>query len=163
MVVRQWGTLLTQSVEPVTSRDVFSLTADISPASLQTGREGIYSERRMKSLDISLRNEYFSPIKGGKYKVEDHLRKRVCFARKNVLEIAGEPVGEMDIIYCQNLLIYFDRATRIDIVNNLARHLLPDGMLILGSGEVLKIDHPELEKIPHSRVLAYRRKVEVQN
>ncbi|HEC29772.1 MAG TPA: protein-glutamate O-methyltransferase CheR [Gammaproteobacteria bacterium] len=142
----------------------FGVTAtDISPASLQTGREGAYSERRINSLDASMRDKYFSRTEDNKYKVRDYLRKRVCFARKNVLDIAGEPVSEMDIIYCQNLLIYFDRSTRIDIVNNLARHLLPGGMLILGSGEVLNINHPQLEKIAHSRVLAFRRKIEVQN
>jgi chemotaxis methyl-accepting protein methylase len=63
----------------------------------------------------------------------------------------------MDIIYCQNLLIYFDRASRNEIVKNMVRHLLPDGLLILGSGELLNMDHGELEKINNPRVLAYRR------
>jgi len=136
----------------------FGVTAtDISPASLQTGRKGIYSDRRVKDIDPLLHRQYFNSVEGDKYHVSDYLRKRVCFARMNVLDIVNEPVGEMDIIYCQNLLIYFDRSSRLGIVKDMVRHLLPGGLLILGSGELLKMDHPELEKINHPRVLAYRR------
>ena len=137
----------------------FGITAtDISPASLMTGRKGIYTDRRMKDVEPALREEYFIPLaSNGQYQVGEYLRKRICFARMNVLDIVNEPVGKMDIIYCQNLLIYFDRASRIEIVKDMARHLLPGGLLILGSGELLNMEHPELEKINHPRVLAYRR------
>jgi chemotaxis protein methyltransferase CheR/type IV pilus assembly protein PilK len=139
----------------------FGITAtDISPASLITGRKAVYSERRMKDIEASLLEEYFLPVEKDQYQVDDYLRKRICFARMNVMDIVNEPVGKMDIIYCQNLLIYFDRSTRTEIVKNMARHLLPGGLLILGSGEMLNMQHPELEKIKHPRVLAYRR---VQN
>ena len=136
----------------------FGITAtDISPASLQTGRKGIYSDRRVKDIDPLIQRQYFNAVEGDKYHVSDYLRKRVCFARMNVLDIVNEPVGEMDIIYCQNMLIYFDRSSRLGIVKDMVRHLLPGGLLILGSGELLNMDHPELEKINHPRVLAYRR------
>jgi len=139
----------------------FGITAtDISPASLTTGRKGIYTERRVKELDAELRESYFIKTSKNSYQVEDYLRKRICFARMNVLDIDKEPVGKMDIIYCQNLLIYFDRSSRHEIVKNMARHLLPGGLLILGSGELLNLDCPELEKINNSRVLAYHRVIE---
>ena len=136
----------------------FGITAtDISPASLLTGRKGIYNERRIKDIDPELRNEYFLPMEKNKFQVSDYLQKRICFARMNVLDIVNEPVGKMDVIYCQNLLIYFDRPSRTEIVKNMVRHLLPGGLLILGSGELLNMDHCELEKINNPRVLAYRR------
>jgi len=136
----------------------FGITAtDISPASLLTGRKAIYPERRIENIDSHLRNQYFVSAGKGKYQVGDYLRKRICFARMNVLDIAKEPVGKMDIIYCQNLLIYFDRETRLEIVNNMARHILPGGLLILGSGEMLNVNHPLLEKINNPHVLTYRR------
>ncbi len=136
----------------------FGITAtDISPASLITGRKGVYPERRLKDVEPGLREEYFNQAEKNHYQVDDYLRKRICFARMNVMDIVNEPVGKMDIIYCQNLLIYFDRSTRTEIVTNMARHLLPGGLLILGSGEMLSMEHPELEQIQHPRVLAYRR------
>jgi len=140
----------------------FGITAtDISPASLLTGRKAIYSGRRIENIDVHLRNQYFVAAGKDKYQVGNYLRKRICFARMNVLDIAKEPVGKMDIIYCQNLLIYFDRETRLEIVHNMARHILPGGLLILGSGEMLNVDHPLLEKINHPHVLTYRRKSEL--
>ena len=154
--------VIDQSFKRRGAQGYFGVTAtDISPASLQTGRKGIYTERRMKDVEPLLLRQYFKPLEDKKYHVSDYLRKRVCFARMNVLDIVSEPVGEMDIIYCQNLLIYFDRVSRVDIVKNMVRHLLPGGLLILGSGELLKMDHPELEKINHPRVLAYRRVVKL--
>ena len=133
------------------------LATDISPASLLEGRKGSYSERRLKDLQTSLRDQYFTPLDNGHFQVKEGLKKKVCFARKNVLDIDNEPDGNMDIIYCQNLLIYFDRQARTDIVKNMVRHLLPGGLLILGSGELLNLEHDELEKINHPRVLAYQR------
>ena len=140
----------------------FGVTAtDISPGSLQTARAGVYTSRRVAQLDESMIFDYFEPVEKQKYRVREYLRKRVCFARMNILDIANEPLGEMDIIYCQNLLIYFDRDARESIVNNMARHLLPGGILILGSGEILSWDNPQMQKIGKGNTLAYRRLGEV--
>jgi len=150
--------VIDQAFQKRTESSYFGITAtDISPASLITGRKGIYSERRISDLDGSYKQAYFIPLPDGKYQVGEYLRKRICFARMNVLDIDKEPVAKMDIIYCQNLLIYFDRSSRQAIVKSMARHLLPGGLLILGSGELLKLDHPELKKINNPRVLAYQR------
>jgi len=136
----------------------FGITAtDISPASLKTARAATYSERDCRYIESGLLSEYFNATDDGSHQADDYLRKRICFARKNVLDIGNEPVGRMDIIYCQNLLIYFDRDSRTEIVTNMVKHLLPGGLLVLGSGEMLMLDHPELKKISHTRVLAYRR------
>lgn len=139
----------------------FGITAtDISPASLKTARNAVYSERDMRSVESYLTDEYFDAVgEKDQQVVGDYLRKRICFARKNVLDIGNEPIGRMDVIYCQNLLIYFDRESRMEIVGNMVKHLLPGGLLVLGSGELLKMEHPELEKISHTRVLAYSRVV----
>jgi chemotaxis methyl-accepting protein methylase len=137
----------------------FGITAtDISPASLATGRKGVYTDRRVTHIEPALRDEYFTRLPDGKFQANDYLRKRICFARMNVQEIDKGPVGEMDIIYCQNLLIYFDRDARTEIVNNMLRHLAPGGLMVLGSGELLNLDNDNIEKISNPRVLAFRRK-----
>jgi chemotaxis protein methyltransferase CheR/type IV pilus assembly protein PilK len=150
--------VIDQAIRKVNTPSYFGVLAtDISSASVELGRSGVYSERRLKDIDPSLRQQYFTPLSGNKFQVIGQLQKKVCFARKNVLDMKDEPNGNMDIIYCQNLLIYFDRPARNDIVKNMVRHLLPGGLLILGSGELLNLAHDELEKINHPRVLAYRR------
>lgn len=135
----------------------FGITAtDISQASLLTGREGIYNSRRVDNIEQRYMQQYLEPLDNGLYKVCDQLRKRVCFARMNILDVGHEPIGKMDIIYCQNLLIYFEREMREELVSNMVKHLNPGGLLILGSGELLGWRHPLLEKINCNHTLAYQ-------
>lgn len=142
----------------------FGITAtDISQASLLTGREGIYNSRRIDNIDQLHAQQYFEHLDNGRYKVCDRLRKRVCFARMNILDIGHEPIGKMDIIYCQNLLIYFEREMREELVSNMVKHLNPGGLLILGSGELLGWKHPFMDKINCSHTLAYQRCFEINS
>lgn len=156
------GMVIDQALLQLRDRETyFGITAtDISPASLATGRRAIYSAQRVESISPALISQYFERRQDGTYQVSDLLRKRVCFARMNALEADQVSFGKMDIIYCQNLLIYFNRDTREKIVNNLVRHLLPGGMLILGSGELLGWENPLVEKINDKNTLAYRRVAE---
>ncbi|HAO75371.1 MAG TPA: methyltransferase, partial [Pseudomonas sp.] len=86
------------------------------------------------------------------------LAARVCFARLNVLELANSPISGMDVIFCQNLLIYFRRWRRRDILNRLAECLAPGGLLVIGVGEVVGWQHPDLLPVANDRVLAFTRK-----
>lgn len=139
----------------------FGITAtDISQAALLTGREGVYNSRRVDNIEKLQLQQYFEALDNGLYKVCDRLRKRVCFARMNILDVRHEPIGKMDIIYCQNLLIYFDREMREELVSNMVEHLNPGGLLVLGSGELLGWKHPLLEKINCNHTLAYQRHTE---
>jgi type IV pilus assembly protein PilK len=64
------------------------------------------------------------------------------------------------VIFCQNVLIYFRRERRIEIVNRLVDHLRPGGVLILGAGEIVKWKHPAMVPIVNEDVIAYRRELE---
>jgi chemotaxis protein methyltransferase CheR/type IV pilus assembly protein PilK len=63
----------------------------------------------------------------------------------------------MDLIFCQNLLIYFERERREHIANQLAGQLRPGGVLVLGPGELVGWQHPQLERVRHPDTLAFRR------
>jgi chemotaxis methyl-accepting protein methylase len=67
------------------------------------------------------------------------------------------PVSRVNLIFCQNLLIYYDRARRLEIADRLAEYLLPGGVLILGVGELLDWQHANMEKLCYPDTLAYRR------
>ncbi len=136
----------------------FGITAsDISLASLSTGRKGVYHSRKLRDVDTVLRGKYFNRVSDTHFEVNKSLRKRICFAKLNVLEMEHVPVGKVHLIFCQNMLIYFDRERRIEILNNLVDHLLPGGVLILGAGEILGWQPPVLEKIEFNDTLAFRR------
>lgn len=130
--------------------------SDISRSSLAHGRKGIYSRQQIKELDSNWLDEYFVITEDDKFQVHENLRKRVCFNHLNILDVGNAPIGKMDLIICQNLLIYFDKEQRIQIADTLTKHLQPGGILILGVGELLGWDHPNLQRYPYANTLAFR-------
>lgn len=136
----------------------YGITAsDISMASLATGRKGIFHSRKLQGVDEEIRKKYFTRVDDTHFQISDDLRKRVCFAQLNVLEMERRPFGKMHMIFCQNMLIYFDRGRRVEILDNLVKYLEPGGVLILGAGEILGWNPPRLEKIIFNDTLAFRR------
>lgn len=131
---------------------------DISLKALEQARVGNYSGARLNGLTEQERARYLQADEGGRYRVVDSLRQRVCFSRLNVLELAQAPIANLDVIFCQNLLIYFRRWRRRDILNLLAKRLVPGGVLIIGLGEVMDWNNPLLERLPDDRIQAYRRR-----
>ena len=127
---------------------------DVSSRALETARQGVYPARRVEMLDQRLIERFFSP-QVGQYRVAPALQERVCFTRLNVLELSRSPMKELDLIYCQNMLIYFRKWRRKEIVSELAKRLAKGGMLVLGLGEVVDWKMPELTRVPGERALAY--------
>ncbi|VXA92538.1 Chemotaxis protein methyltransferase CheR [Pseudomonas sp. 8BK] len=139
--------------------DHFGVTGtDISLNALSKARDGQYGARRLEQLDDDLCQRYFLAQGDGRFKVVPQLAARVCCARLNVLELAKAPMSGMDVIFCQNLLIYFRRWRRREILNRLAERLVPGGLLVVGVGEVAGWQHPELTPVADERVLAFTRK-----
>jgi type IV pilus assembly protein PilK len=139
--------------------DYFGVTGtDISLNALSKARDGQYGARRLEQLDADLCQRYFLAQDDGRFKVVPSLAARVCCARLNVLELAKAPMSGMDVIFCQNLLIYFRRWRRREILNRLAERLVPGGLLVVGVGEVAGWQHPELIPVADERVLAFTRK-----
>jgi chemotaxis protein methyltransferase CheR/type IV pilus assembly protein PilK len=75
----------------------------------------------------------------------------------NLKDLQSASLEKVDLVYCQNLLIYFDRDRRLQIVDELCEFLRPGGMLVIGSGELLNWRHSKMEKVCYADTLAYRR------
>ncbi|MGE8497347.1 MAG: protein-glutamate O-methyltransferase [Pseudomonas sp.] len=137
----------------------FAVTGtDISLNALNKAREGEYGPRKLEQMDADLCQRYFATQADGRFKVVSNLAGRVCCAKLNVLELAKAPMSGMDVIFCQNLLIYFRRWRRREILNRLAERLAPGGLLVVGVGEVAGWQHPDLIPVADERVLAFTRK-----
>lgn len=136
----------------------FGITAtDISQPSLNTARQGVYPERRLQPLTEGERQRYFKTLDKGAEQVIERIRDRVCFSYGNVMALSDMPVVPMDVIFCQNLLIYFRRWRRREILNELASRLKPGGLLVIGLGEVMDWQHPQLERVNNDKIQAYWR------
>lgn len=145
--------------EVLGSEGLFGVTAtDISRSALGKARDGVYDARRVQQMDDQRLARYFTRQADGSFKVVGQLAARVCCARLNVLELDKAPMAGMDVIFCQNLLIYFRRWRRREILNRLADCLAPGGLLVIGVGEMVGWQHPDLVPVADERVLAYTRK-----
>lgn len=136
----------------------YGVTAsDISRAALQTGREALYHKRRISNVPAQMAADYLLPVDEDHVQVMPQLRRHVCFNYLNLLNLDSQPAGEMDIILCQNVLIYFNHQLRERILGQLVTRLKPGGLLVLGAGEIFSWSHPLLEAVKHESTQAYRR------
>lgn len=152
------GMLVHDYMRRRTGQALFGITAtDISQPSLDIGRTGIYAERRLTGIPEEFRERYFRHLGDSNYQVVDWLRRRICFAQVNVVQLGRLPLHDLDLIYCQNMLIYFSRERRLALLADLVKRLVPGGVLVLGPGDLPSWSHPEFERIRHEATLAYRR------
>jgi chemotaxis protein methyltransferase CheR len=125
--------------------DAAVLATDISTRALAKARAGVYDEERVSAVTDADRRIALEPCPKagpGHWRVTDRLRALVHFARLNLME--DWPIrGPFDVIFCRNVMIYFDRETQSRLVNRLAGLLAPGGTLYVGHSESLSaIQHP---------------------
>ena len=131
---------------------------DVSQPALAIARAGRYRARRLEGVPEVYRRRYFEPEGDGLYRVSEALQQRVCFSRHNVQHLERFRLQGLDLVFCQNMLIYFERATRARILDELAGRLAPGGVIVIGPGEVLSWTHPAMERIRFANTLAFRRR-----
>jgi type IV pilus assembly protein PilK len=130
---------------------------DISQTALTTARKAQYSKRRMELVKPEEVKRYFIQCADGSYEVVNKIRERVCFTQTNIINARQLPDVKVDVIFCQNLLVYFRRWLRRDLLNALADRLKPGGLLVVGLGEVVDWEHPNIQRTADDYVQAYLR------
>jgi chemotaxis protein methyltransferase CheR/type IV pilus assembly protein PilK len=131
---------------------------DISMPALGKARAGIFNERRILSVPEAYRGRYFLPVEKNRFQITPSIRDRVCFSRLNMLKLAEAPMRDIDVIFCQNVLIYFKRWRKHDIANKLSERLAVGGLLVFGVGELLDWTHPDMERVQFDDTLAFVRR-----
>ncbi|MCW5694703.1 MAG: protein-glutamate O-methyltransferase CheR [Pseudolabrys sp.] len=112
------------------------LATDLSGDVLERAREGVYSQFEVqRGLPIQLLLKYFSQT-GETWQIAPELRAMVQFRTLNLLNDFS-PLGRFDVVFCRNVLIYFDQATKINVLKRLARQMPEDGYLALGAAETV--------------------------
>jgi chemotaxis protein methyltransferase CheR len=115
------------------------LATDISSAILADARRGVYSEQRVRLVGANYRHKYLLKGTGsqkGNVAVVPELKKHVRFDSYNLIDGAIS-TEKFDVIFCRNVLIYFDHDTKDKVVNRLCRNLKAGGYLISGRSESL--------------------------
>jgi len=113
---------------------------DISRVVLEQGKSGIYLKDSVSRLNRETVRKHFQRGFGpqeGKYRVKAPLRHRVTFQQLNLLDREPPFEEQFHVIFCRNVMIYFDRATQEELVARLTRRLVPGGYLLVGHSESL--------------------------
>ena len=112
------------------------IATDLSGAVLEKAKAGVYSQFEVqRGLPIQLLVKYFSQS-GDAWRISPEIRAMVQFRPLNLLrDFTG--LGQFDIVFCRNVLIYFDQPTKAELLARLARVMRPDGFLVLGAAETV--------------------------
>jgi len=116
------------------------LATDIDTQVLRKGEEGVYHISEVEQIDIAVLKKYFKRGTGenlGYFKVKDAVRNMVTFRRLNLLDEVYPMRGPFDVIFCRNVIIYFDAEGRNKLFEKFYRYLDDDGYLIMGHSETL--------------------------
>jgi|SRR5919204_816156 chemotaxis protein methyltransferase CheR len=130
------------------------LASDISYTALRSAQEGIYTETQMESVDFTYRLRYFDKV-GDRYAVKKTLKDLLRFDFHN-LKTEFLPQRN-DIIFCRNVMIYFDQAEQSRLVEKFHRCLNPDGYLFIGHAETLFGISEKFRMIHRDNGTAYQR------
>lgn len=119
--------------------DYSILGTDISTRILQKAASGIYSEDRIEGLSLNMKKKYLLRSKNREnptVKVVPTLREKTSYARLNLMDDNYHSIPKnFDVIFCRNVLIYFDRPTQEKVINKLCTHLKSNGYFFLGHSE----------------------------
>jgi chemotaxis protein methyltransferase CheR len=122
----------------VDSYNIEIVGSDIDTRALRVGAEGIYGERSLMRLSKDVVDRYFESLPGKKYQIHPGLRDSVLFTRANLIDAQDMArYRGFDIIFCRNVLIYFDDSSRRLAAENLYDCLRPGGYICLGHSETM--------------------------
>lgn len=120
--------------------DIKIHASDIDTNVLSHADKGIYKEDRFTAVSKDVLNRHFSPYSGGgekEFKIKPHIRELLSFRKVNLLDPNYPFVDKFDIVFCRNVIIYFDKPTQKKIFSNMEKVMHEDAILIIGHSETL--------------------------
>ena len=124
--------------------------SDISISMLKIANNAVYPFNQLIQIPNQFKKAYLlrsKDKKNLKFRINNELRNKVYFFHSNLLESQTRLKEKMDVIFCRNTLIYFDRETQLRVINNLLDKLKPNGYLFIGHSESLINMDLELEHV----------------
>lgn len=146
-VLRAWSSACSSGEEPYTLSMVLNeigefdhqiFATDLSLDALQKAVTAIYPEPRVLPVPLHYKQKYFLKNKDPKkplLRVAPEIRKKVSYRQLNLMDLSYDVPAKMDLIFCRNVLIYFDRQTQEKVIRKLTSHLKPGGYLFIGHSE----------------------------
>jgi len=128
--------ILAEAAASMNGRGVDIVGTDISAEQVERARAGLYTQFEVqRGLPIQYLMKYFRK-EDANWRLTDTIRTRVTFREWNLLTDL-RPLGQFDVVFCRNVLIYFDQATKRRALDAIARQMASDGLLYLGGAETV--------------------------
>jgi len=128
--------LLQEAAPRLAGWQVEIVATDLSTEVIERAKAGIYSHFEVqRGLPVQWLIKHFTQV-GENWQISQSLRGMVDYRQLNLLN-AFDGLGQFDVVYCRNVLIYFDAPTKADILNRIAACLAPEGALVLGAAETV--------------------------
>ncbi len=163
-----YSIVITLLEEGMALKDFHVDAVDISTLALEKAKQGVYSPYAFRRQTYRSDDKYFTiGMPNGvtqnrrvtqRYFLSETVRDKVCFHQGNVLDpslLRDRP--PYDVVFCRNLLIYFDQEARDRTFAKLTELLRPDGLLFLGYAETSMVDVEQYQAIPYPQTFAYRK------
>ncbi len=133
------------------------LATDIDYQILEKAREGLYEKRAVKDVKPEILEKYFTRI-GSKYQICQDIKSNVSFDYANLMNRREmRSIGDMDFVFCRNVLIYFDDNARKQVVNSIYDCLQPGGFIFLGHSESVGKISATFKLVKLQKSLSYRK------
>jgi chemotaxis protein methyltransferase CheR/type IV pilus assembly protein PilK len=134
----------------------YGITAtDISKPSLSVGKSAYYNEEKITGMDPTFK-QYIDSYSDNIFKIKDEVKNRVAFGVFNLLKIQDMPTVKFDVIFCQNVLIYFTKEKKLKILEGLKRFLKIGGILVLSPTDIAYWKSDKMTRITFKGTLAYK-------
>ena len=123
---------------------------DISHEMLEKARAGVYSQFEVqRGLPVQMMVKYFKKSNKS-WQIDPAIRQMVQFREYNLLHDL-KPLGQFDVVFCRNVLIYFDQPTKSKVLENISKVVPDDGMLYLGGAETVLGISDKFKPVPEQR------------
>ena len=130
---------------------------DISYAVIETAKQGIYKEYAIRNTPAYYLKKYFT-VNGNNYQINEEIRNHVSFKLLNLYDSVGmRNMFNFDIIFCANVLIYFDMNSKIKVINHLYNSLNKGGYLFIGYSETLHNISKAFKILSFPKTIGYKK------
>jgi chemotaxis protein methyltransferase CheR/type IV pilus assembly protein PilK len=154
------ATLLEELILELKVNLFYGITAtDISLPSLATARAGKYTDRRLSGLNDFQKGLIFDKLDDVNFQVKQEHKDKICFARVNLLDLKAAPIDKVDVLFCQNVLIYFQKERKHQIVQELSKSVEAGGLMVLGLGDVTDWCPENMRRVKAPEVLAFTKNI----
>ncbi len=153
--------LLSKLIPDIEDWNITILAVDINPRFLQKASEGLYNKWSFRGIPLEIKKRYFKHTKDDCYKILPKIKRLVKFTYLNLVEDVYPSLlndtNAMDVIFCRNMLMYFNLEYQKKVVKNLYRSLVQGGWLIVSPSEASHIIFSQFETVNFPGAILYRK------